>query len=161
MSSGPSEQLRSGSDMLILTTNVPAPEPQHLKLNFVSARSERSVPAPVWTTCPPQWARTKAPAPPAGAFSLFANPWPMTTLAACLSSVSPLGVSSDERQDPRLSHFSRHYRRWRRLDCGRYDLDDIRALHRCRRDDHCRRVDQLRDRVSQPDALSASPPDRP
>jgi ATP-dependent DNA ligase len=40
-----------------------------------------------------------------------------------------------------------------RLDCRRYDLDDVRALHRCRRDDHCRRVDQLHDRVSQPDAL--------
>src|SRR6516164_3806108 len=45
------------------------------------------------------------------------------------------------------------------------------SAHRCRRDDHCRRVDQLHDRVSQPDALTAatcsrllscaSPPDRP
>jgi len=65
-----------------------------------------------------------------------------------------LGVSSDERQSPRQSRFSRDHLCWRRLDCRRYDLDGIRSLHRYRHGDYCCRVDQFHGRVSQQDALT-------
>ena len=65
-----------------------------------------------------------------------------------------LDVSSDERQSPRQSRFSRDHLCWRRLDCRWYDLDGIRSLHRYRHGDYCCRVDQFHGRVSQQDALT-------